>query len=190
MIVNFPRTVSPLHSRPGPVPAILSEKAKACCSNAAQQCYFNMSGVEEDESGGGVMIVFSPDPAKRSQVAETMRYTAQALRQHRLIVTEHDRLDKYGVPKSPADKRCVLVCVRIFDRICRLKGGEGNCPRLLELLIPSLLWRIRWPKSAGIPVHILVQPPLCHRLDSCMLSKTTFQPSSEGLTDERSPTQG
>lgn len=63
-----------------------------------------MSGVEEDESGGGVMIVFSEEPEMRAQVAQALEYTTQALRQHRLLVTQHNEDSASKTPKP----RCVL----------------------------------------------------------------------------------
>lgn len=87
-----------------------------------------MSGVEEDESGGGVMVVFSTDSDKQSEVSEAMRYTAQALRQHSLTVTEHDSsLEKYGVKKSAPKPRCVyaLRCImRVYS--CNMIAPAAN----------------------------------------------------------------
>lgn len=81
-----------------------------------------MSGIEEDESGGGVMIVFSTNSDKQSEVSEAIRHAAQALRRHRLTVTEHDSsLDKYGVKKSAPKPRCVyaLGCITcVFTCAC------------------------------------------------------------------------
>lgn len=53
----------------------------------------------DDESGGGVMIVFTTERDKLGQAADAMTYTTQALRSHRLIVEEHSAYPKTTQPR-------------------------------------------------------------------------------------------
>lgn len=58
-----------------------------------------MSDLAEDESGGGVMIVFTSDPEKQWEVFEAIRYTTKALRAQQLIVVEHEADSKKKQPR-------------------------------------------------------------------------------------------
>lgn len=58
-----------------------------------------MGDVMEDESGGGVMILFSTDPEKQEDVAHAMQYTVQALRTRQLKVTENVSNSKTSQPR-------------------------------------------------------------------------------------------
>lgn len=64
-----------------------------------------IDGVTDEESGGGVMLVFSNDPTKQPDVEEAILYIVRALTAHQLQVSEHR-----AEPKT-RDHRCVCVCV-------------------------------------------------------------------------------
>lgn len=69
-----------------PLPSFLSLSRKIP-SRAGH--LLEMTDVLDEESGGGVMIVFETDPVKRGEVAAAIEYTTRSLRMNRLIVTEH-----------------------------------------------------------------------------------------------------
>ncbi|CBJ25617.1 conserved unknown protein [Ectocarpus siliculosus] len=54
----------------------------------------------DDESGGGVMIVFSADPEKQADVLGAIEYLTSALRAHQLLVTLHKRGEAASVEHS------------------------------------------------------------------------------------------
>lgn len=58
-----------------------------------------MSDTGEDESAGGVIIIFTADPAKQWEVLDAIKYTTKALRAQQLIVTEHDADSKKMQPR-------------------------------------------------------------------------------------------
>lgn len=60
---------------------------------------------DSEESGGGVMLVFSSDPHKQPDVLHAFQYIVRALTAHQLQVTEH-RADP-----MTTDRRCVLLCL-------------------------------------------------------------------------------
>lgn len=45
---------------------------------------------DEEETGGGVVIVFTSDSAKRAELFNAMEWITQALKAQRLIVSRHD----------------------------------------------------------------------------------------------------
>lgn len=53
----------------------------------------------EDETGGGVMVVFSSKLEKRGEIPHSREYVAQALRAQRLIVSEHEPDRKTSQPR-------------------------------------------------------------------------------------------
>lgn len=87
-----------------------------------------IDGVAEEESGGGVMLVFSNDPTKQPDVEEALRYIVRALTAHHLQVTEH-RAD----PKT-MEHRCALLC--IIDVVCGAVRNRG-CMRGMEIAVTA-----------------------------------------------------
>ena len=86
----------------------------------------------EEESGGGVMLVFSNDPTKQPGVEEALKYVVRALTAHQLQVTEH-RAD----PKT-MDHRCTLRAVRcLFDAVYGAAIRRW-CMRGMEISVTAL----------------------------------------------------
>lgn len=83
----------------------------------------------DDESGGGVMIVFSADPEKQADVLGAIEYLTSALRAHQLLVTLHKRGEAASV-----EHRCgtpfLLWCLQLdgLPRWC-----VWNCATTLHI---------------------------------------------------------
>lgn len=58
-----------------------------------------MGDTGEDESAGGVMLIFTSDPARQWEVLDAIKYTTKALKAQQLIVTEHDADSKKMQPR-------------------------------------------------------------------------------------------
>lgn len=87
-----------------------------------------IDGAAEEESGGGVMLVFSNDPGKQPDVEQALHYTVRALTAHQLQVTEH-RAD----PKT-MDHRCVSL--RNFDAVLSAVINR-ECMRGMEIAVTA-----------------------------------------------------
>lgn len=98
-----------------------------------------MDGTGEDESGGGVMILFTSDPARQWEVLDAIKYATKALKAQQLIVTEHDADSKKMQPRyAYARGRMgggavyrVFECKELpqLDRREREREGERRCAR-------------------------------------------------------------
>lgn len=55
---------------------------------------------DEEETGGGVVIVFTSDSAKRAELSDAVRWITQALEAQRLIVSRHDPEPKSSHSRS------------------------------------------------------------------------------------------
>lgn len=97
-----------------------------------------IDGVAEEESGGGVMLVFSNDPTKQPDVEEALRYIVRALTAHHLQVTEH-RAD----PKT-MEHRCALLC--IVDVVCGAVRNRG-CMRGMEIAVTAAPGRLDYMRE-------------------------------------------